>query len=701
MSPEGARSLRLGDWIWYDEGQHQVVAHTGTGVQLLSSTGQWTGISTAMLLAAPGFRFLSGAEAAAEESKPNQPDLPALMKALEPDKRSWLFEHEADLLEALTGYRSGDPERPLPGEPRPAYDPAKVPGLRKRVEAKADELGIGVATLWRHLRRYREVSGPEGLIDRRGSQVRNPLPRADPRLIEAIIAQHGIEVEDSTGSLNRFCRRLGDRLDHTYGPGAVTMPSQSTIARYIEILLPGQHTLGRATTRRTQASRPDRTYRRNPAVRPGQVVMIDATPLDVVAYDPTADVTHKVRLVAAIDVATRTLLARRMTIGDTRAVDTALLLLDAITPEPMRPGWRATIQYSMLRLPTKRLADLDERLELAAARPVIWPEEILVDHAKVNISDALRSTCNKYGISLGMARKANPIDKANIERAFDTVREQFSEHVAGYKGPEVTARGRGVEATARWRLEELEEFFAEYVVCTYQRRTHSGLVVPGFPELELSPNEAYAQAVARFGLVMCPPKTFHYCDHLPIDWRTIRPEGVQRNYLIYDADILKNHRRELSPIPGKGRRWPVRYHPNDPTRVFIFLEDAWHALFWTHLPDPTVPFTSAMVEQAVQAVMSGERRAVSQQDIADELLELQRRMDAPEASTAKTRRELVRARDDARTIRRDHAQAGLVETDDRPPLRLVPPPERTSDKVFTLEEIEDAARSPASRRERR
>lgn len=98
---------------------------------------------------------------------------------------------------------------------------------------------------------------------------------------------------------------------------------------------------------------------------------------------------------------------------------------------------------------------------------MIWPEEILVDHAKVNISDTLRSTCNKYGISLGIARKANPIDKANIERAFDTVREQFSEHVAGYKGPEVTARGRGVEATARWRLEDLEEFFAEYVVCTY------------------------------------------------------------------------------------------------------------------------------------------------------------------------------------------------------------------------------------------
>ena len=54
-----------------------------------------------MLLAAPGFRFLSGAEAAAEDSKPNLPDLPALMKALEPDRRSWLFEHEGVICGAI------------------------------------------------------------------------------------------------------------------------------------------------------------------------------------------------------------------------------------------------------------------------------------------------------------------------------------------------------------------------------------------------------------------------------------------------------------------------------------------------------------------------------------------------------------------------------------------------------------------------
>ncbi|GAA2814914.1 hypothetical protein [Nonomuraea dietziae] len=118
--------------------------------------------------------------------------------------------------------------------------------------------------------------------------------------------------------------------------------------------------------------------------------MIDATPLDVIAYDPIGDVTHKVHLVLAIDVATRTLLAWRMTVGDTRAVDVVMLLNDAVTPEPMRPGWKQSLAFRMLRLPITREVELEARLELAAARPVIWPEQILVDHAKVNLSDALR-----------------------------------------------------------------------------------------------------------------------------------------------------------------------------------------------------------------------------------------------------------------------------------------------------------------------
>jgi putative transposase len=682
MSP--ARRLAVGEWVHFDQEQRQVVALTGSLVHLRSAHGVWSAIHAPDLLSAPGFSILSSAQAQQALSQPGALDTAALLESLPARERDQLAELAAHLREAETGYRSGDPGRPAPGEPRAPYDPALVPLLSDRVAAKATELGIGAATVWRRMRRYR-THGLAGLIDGRSTRICNPLARADPRLLDAIVAQHAVgETQDSTGSLDRFCRRLRERLEHEHGPGVVEVPSPTTIARYVRLLLPAAHTFGPGPTRRSQAARPQRTYRPNPAVRPGQVVMIDATPLDVIAYDAATDVTHKVHLVAAIDVATRTLLAWRMTPGDTRAVDTVLLLDDAITPEPMRPGWAARLRYSMARLPIPRALELAERLELAAARPVIWPEQILVDHAKVNLSDALNEACRRLQIELGLARQGQGSDKANIERAFGVINSDFCQHVAGYKGSNIHGRGRGIEHTARWGIEELEEFFAEYVVGTYQQRVHSGLIVPGYPELELSPNQAYTQAVARYGFVACPPANHHYCDLLPIDYRAIRPEGIQRNKLIYDSPVLDKYRRAPSPITGKGKAWPIRYLPHDPSRIFILLDGQWQVVYWTHLPELSEPFTARMLIQARALLTEAGRPDPSQQQIAAALIDLQQRMDAPEHATARSRRELMRARHDARTALRDRERSAMADT--LPPSQLAPDPPAAP---IGLEEIEN------------
>ncbi|MEV1173595.1 Mu transposase C-terminal domain-containing protein [Nonomuraea sp. NPDC049784] len=177
-----------------------------------------------------------------------------------------------------------------------------------------------------------------------------------------------------------------------------------------------------------------------------------------------------------------------------------------------------------------------------------------------------------------------------------------------------------------------------------------------------------------------------------MEYRTIHPEGVQLDYLIYDDPILGTYRRAISPVPGKGRKWPIRYNPGDPSRVFIFLEGAWQVLFWTHLPDPAIPFTARMVEEARKLLRDGGLREPSQQEIAEALVDLQRRMDAPESATARTRRELVRAREDARAIKRDQARARFGEQEEPPALTLVPPAdeEKTAeDAVVDLSELEE------------
>jgi hypothetical protein len=56
-------------------------------------------------------------------------------------------------------------------------------------------------------------------------------------------------------------------------------------------------------------------------------------------------------------------------------------------PEPMRPGWSTALRMSTSRLPHSRLVDIDARMELAAAQPVIVPDTIVIDGGKMFISD--------------------------------------------------------------------------------------------------------------------------------------------------------------------------------------------------------------------------------------------------------------------------------------------------------------------------
>lgn len=71
--------------------------------------------------------------------------------------------------------------------------------------------------------------------------------------------------------------------------------------------------------------------------RPGEVVEIDSTPLDVrvVLDDGLVD---RVELTAMVDNATRSIAAAVLR-PTTKGVDASLLLVRALTPEPMRPGW--------------------------------------------------------------------------------------------------------------------------------------------------------------------------------------------------------------------------------------------------------------------------------------------------------------------------------------------------------------------------
>lgn len=115
----------------------------------------------------------------------------------------------------------------------------------------------------------------------------------------------------------------------------------------------------------------------------------------------------------------------------TKAADAAVLLAKAMTPEPMRPGWVDALRMSRSVLPHRWLTELDERLEHAAARPVIVPEAIVCDHGKAYISrTSAMDTVARLDEIPGISPEVAQVIIAEI--GLDMTRFPTAEHLASW-----------------------------------------------------------------------------------------------------------------------------------------------------------------------------------------------------------------------------------------------------------------------------
>src|SRR5258707_1884747 len=215
-----------------------------------------------------------------------------------------------------------------------------------------------------------------------------------------------------------------------------------------------RHRTGSARTRRSLAARPQGPFGQAPVTAPGDLMQIDSTPLDVLVRLDDG-IPGRVDLTGIIDAATGTVTAAVLR-PTTKSVDASVLLARTVTPEPMRPGWPEAMRMSESALPFRRMLSIDERLEHAAARPVIIPQLIVVDHGKVFVSESFKASCAFLGISFQPARKATGTDKPHIERTLGSVATMFAQYVSCYTGRGVEYRGRGVARNAAWSMSELQ-----------------------------------------------------------------------------------------------------------------------------------------------------------------------------------------------------------------------------------------------------
>jgi hypothetical protein len=446
--------LRIGDRVRFSGTVRTVIGLAGTVVRLAEPGGMLTEVTLAELVTAGDFERVGVPPPGPLPSASPLDGLPeeAVAEAL------WWERHIVEVLRGI-------PPDSLPGTvPRPEYDPRLV-SLTRREQAKAAELTatgkpVTASAVKQRRRRY-QAGGLAAMADRRGAR-RTPLwGRADQRVVEAMRQAIGEATDASTRTASYVFWRAGQILAG-HGAGTVELPSRASLYRLFSALSSGRHTTGSARTRRSLAARPDGPFSRLQVSAPGEVMEIDSTPLDVlVRLDDGVE--GRAELTGMVDVATRTVTAAVLQ-PSTKSADASVLLARTVTPEPMRPGWAKALAMSASALPHRRLSDIDARLEAAAARPVIIPDTIVIDHGKVFMSRNFRASCAYLGISLQPARKATGTDKPHIERTLGSVASLFAQFVAGYTGRSPEYRGRGTRQQAVWSLLELQELLDEWII---------------------------------------------------------------------------------------------------------------------------------------------------------------------------------------------------------------------------------------------
>lgn len=621
--------LTIGSEVHYEATSYVVEGFAGAVVVLRSTQGEVIRLGLRALVTSDSFKLIGLSDDNLQ---------PLFIEGVPKERLKAAKDLLAHLLEAMTGYRSGTEIDALPGEPRAGYDP-EASAMSTRFVLKSTELGITDRTLWIHKKNY-EARGLHGLLD--GRKIKLGTVKLDERIQSAVDSVLASLTQESNTTKQRIRRLVERELKEKYPNEVIALPSEATFNRRLNEHTKGVGLFGAAKQRRSIANRPGKPYSHFVATRPGEMVLIDSTPLDMYAMDPYSFKWISVELTIALDLHTRSLLGWRFTAKSTKAVDAALLLADIIKPKFKGSDWAESTKWAYIGIPESVVIEVGDDAPGAdlAAIPFIHPESVIVDRGRVFLSEAFGNACRYLGINLFIARPYTPTDKAHVERIFKSIRENFVLNLDGYKGPDVWSRGSDPEAAAFWFIDEIEVKFAEWVATFWQTRHHDGLSLPNVPDLHISPNNMFEEGISRAGFLYVVPDKNVYYELLPTEWRTVQGYGVEVRGLLYDGDILNDFRDQKSPYVQQNGAWPLRYDPRD--RTFVAFYDhtlnQWHELSWTGMGPVHRPFNEMTVTYAKAMVIQNGGNPKNHKELKASLHTLLNRIDDQQMEGRKERR---------------------------------------------------------------
>lgn len=461
-------------------------------------------------------------------------------------------------------------------------------GIGDAIRAEAEWLSVrlgksvSIRTVERQLNVFR-VQGAEGLPDQRGSAFGPRRSTIDPRIVEAMNHVLSKRARASTTTQSAAIEQIMHRVRQLHGDD-VRMPSRATFYRLLDSEERGRFSFGSAKTRESLALQPDREFGSRTALRPGELVEMDSTRIDVMMrFDENT--VGRPELTILIDVATRSILAALLRVEGTKSVDLLVVLARALVPYSRRlEGARETRRLISTAWAEDALIDQERFDRLRRAQPFIFPETITTDRGRNYISKHFREVCEALNISLITAAPHTPTDKPHVERAFGAINSLFLQYAKGYVGRSVEHRGRdvGAQSDQLLTIAQAQELLEDWIAVEWQNRSHDGLRDPLHPRIKLSPNEMCRAFRAYVPELHVPLTRENYIALLPVRRRVINRYGVRIDHRIYNSIQLNGLWRRKSDDKGNKRKWPIRVDPYNLHVVWLEVNGEFIPLRWSN-----------------------------------------------------------------------------------------------------------------------
>ncbi|GAA4704207.1 transposase family protein [Nocardioides conyzicola] len=567
---------------------HQVESYDNRRgcLTVVDGDGVLTTLAVDDLVHHPGLETLERAKGSAD-----------VLATLPEDVRAVALRRIEHISEAMTGYRSGDPNEALPGEPRPEYDPATVL-QQDRLAAKERELGnefarqYGVSMSARTMRRlwpsikngtaFEHLAGAHGPRHFRGRRA------IHPEIAEATEVLIADQSHKSSKRVSGLFVELRGRLLESHGPDWTkkNLPSERTWRRYLNDRWTPSEVNGKARTRASATTAPKGGFVRTNPTRPGQLVLMDTNNLDVLLKGTILEGAVRGSLVLAVDAFSWSICALRVVEQAEKNIDVTFTLLDVARPKQMLPGWPAEARWPFVGIPESILSasetTADAPAQAVSAMPIVNPEAVVTDNGSTYRAHKTRQVCRQHGIDLLPARTYTASDKAPVERIFGAIRTMLLERLDGYRGSDTSERAKNTDAEVEWTAQRLEDLLSLWAVMVWQTHIMSDTKPAWCPEGRWSPNALYLHGLETSGLAPKVMTVGDYFGVLSTSYVKVHSRGVKIRGLWFDDAVLDEYRNQ--PSHRANNKWAVHYDVRDLRNVwFIDENDNRHRLPWVGL----------------------------------------------------------------------------------------------------------------------